>query len=141
MILTSTENQKIKSPTRRLFIFWLPGRVGLRNKDLINSECYKDKPLQKSVIEKGLKDNKAHEVNKLKKHIIHKAIEWKRMLDDGSATSYSEIAQKEELTRARVTQIMNLLKLPWEMQEFLVRLEDPREIRRYSERKLRGIRP
>jgi hypothetical protein len=32
---------------------------------------------------------------------------------------------------------MNLLKLPVEMQDFLLGLDDPREIRRYSERRLR----
>ena len=48
-----------------------------------------------------------------------------------------EIARKEDLTRARVTQIMDLLKLPAEMLVFLLELEDPREIRKFSERKLR----
>ena len=73
-----------------------------------------------------------------KKHIIHKAIEWKNMLDDGSVNSMSEIARKEGFTRARVTQIMNLLKLPAEMQNFLLKLDDPMEIRKFSERKLRN---
>ncbi len=44
----------------------------------------------------------------------------------------------EGLTRARVTQIMNLLKLPAEMQDFLLGLDDAKQIRKYSERKLRG---
>jgi hypothetical protein len=60
------------------------------------------------------------------------------MLDDGSVNSMSEIARAEGLTRARVTQIMNLLKLPAEMQVFLLELEDSKQIRKYSERKLRG---
>jgi len=50
----------------------------------------------------------------------------------------SEIARKEGLTRARVTQIINLLKLPADMQVFLLGLEDAKQIRKYSERKLRG---
>jgi hypothetical protein len=58
------------------------------------------------------------------KHIIHKAVKWKKMLDDGVVVSMSEIARKEDLTRARVTQIMNLLKLPAEMQVFLLELDD-----------------
>ena len=58
------------------------------------------------------------------KHIIHKAVKWKKMLDDGSAESMSEIARIEGLTRARVTQIMNLLKLPAEMQVFLLELKE-----------------
>ena len=73
-----------------------------------------------------------------KKHIIHKAIKWKKMLDDGAVNSMSEISRNEGLTRARVTQIMNLLKLPAEMQVFLLELNDANQIRKYSERKLRG---
>lgn len=60
-----------------------------------------------------------------------------KMLDDGSVNSLSEIARIEGLTRARLTQIMNLLKLPAKMQGFLLELEDPKEVRKYSERKLR----
>ena len=60
------------------------------------------------------------------------------MLDDGAVESMSEIARKEGLTRARVTQIMNLLKLPSEMQVFLLELGDPKQVRKYSEKKLRG---
>ncbi len=74
-------------------------------------------------------------------HIIHKAFLWKKMVDEGLVSSLSELTKKEGLTRARITQIMNLLKLPTEMQEFLAGLDDPKEIRKYSERKLRSIRP
>lgn len=63
------------------------------------------------------------------------------MVDEGLVSSLSELTKKEGLTRARITQIMNLLKLPTEMQEFLAGLDDPKEIRKYSERKLRSIRP
>ena len=87
-----------------------------------------------------MKDNKIHEVNKPQKHIIHKAIEWKRMLDARSVRSYGEIAEKEGLTRARVTQIMNLLKLPPEWRVFLAGLDDLKDIRKYSERRLRNYR-
>jgi ParB-like chromosome segregation protein Spo0J len=75
-----------------------------------------------------------------RKHVIHKAISWQKMLDDGEVESLSELAKKMGLTRARVTQIMNLLKLPAEMWEFLARLDDPKEIRRYSERRLRSMK-
>ncbi len=76
-----------------------------------------------------------------KKHIIHKAIKWEKMLDDGTVESLSQIAKKEGLTRARVTQIMSLLKLPAKFREFLVELNDPKEIRKYSERKIRKVQP
>ena len=60
------------------------------------------------------------------------------MLDDGKVKSFNDIAKKKGLNRARVTQIMNLLKLPAEMQNFLLKLEDPKEMRKFSERKLRN---
>lgn len=63
------------------------------------------------------------------------------MLDEGEVGSLNEIAAKEGVSRARVTQVMNLLKLPEEMRDFLLGLDDPKEIRRYSERKLRSITP
>jgi hypothetical protein len=81
-------------------------------------------------------------VNTPQRHIIHKAIKWKRMLDDGVVGSLREIAVKEGLTRARVTQVMNLIKLPDKTKRFLLGLEDPIEIRNHSERKLRrGFSP
>ena len=61
------------------------------------------------------------------------------MLNDGVVRSLGEIAKNEGLTRARVTQIMNLLKLPDEMRDFLLGLDDPKEIRKYSERRLRSL--
>jgi hypothetical protein len=64
-------------------------------------------------------------------------MKWKKMLDDGTARSMSEIARIEGLTRARVTQIMNLLKLPTEMQVFLLELDNAKQVRKYTERRLR----
>ena len=75
-------------------------------------------------------------INTPDKHIIHKAIEWKTMLDEGIVTSLNEIAKRGRLSRARVTQVMNLLKLLEEVKKLLVRLNDPMEIRKYSERRL-----
>lgn len=60
-----------------------------------------------------------------------------KMLDNGEVGSMSEIARNEGLTRASVTQIINLLKLPAEIKEFLAGLDDPKEICRYSDRRLR----
>ena len=59
------------------------------------------------------------------------------MLEEGLAESLNEIARIENLSRARVTQIMNLLKLPANVKGFLASLQDPMEIQRYSERRLR----
>jgi len=64
-------------------------------------------------------------------------VDWQEMLDEGEVSSLAQIAKFECLTRARVTQIMNLLKLPARLKELLINLQDPVEIRRYSERRLR----
>lgn len=39
---------------------------------------------------------------------------WEKILDDGELESSRELTKKDGLTRARITQIMNLLKLPSE---------------------------
>jgi hypothetical protein len=59
------------------------------------------------------------------------------MIDDESVSSTSEIARKDELIRSRVAQIMNHLKLQADLQEFLLKLDDPKDIRKFSERNLR----
>lgn len=71
------------------------------------------------------------------RHIIHKARKWKKMLEKGDVRSLSDIAKIEGLTPARVTQIMNLLRLPDYYKKFLISLRDPKDIQRYSERRLR----
>jgi hypothetical protein len=92
---------------------------------------------ERIFVKKNRPENKV--VKLPKKHIIHKATKWKKKLNDGSVSSISEIAKKEGLTRARVTQIMNLLKLPIDFQKFLLGLNDPVEILKNSERKLRKL--
>lgn len=116
--------------TKPLLSNWLPGIHDLQTRMTVIPMTYAALIEMKSIpLEKA--------VNIPQKHIIHKAIEWKRMLDEGIVGSMKEIAAKEGLTRARATQVTNLLKLPEEMQELLSRLDDPKEIKRYSERKLR----
>ena len=58
--------------------------------------------------------------------------------DEGEMSSLSQIVNVNGLIKARVTQIMNLLKLPANVKGFLASLQDPMEIRRYSERRLRN---
>ncbi len=101
------------------------------------SISYVQTSLQKSASNEPLEPEKTDMVNK-HQHIIHKAVGWKKILDDGEAGSLSEIAEKHGLTRAKVTQIMNLLKLSPEWKNFLLGLTDPKEIRRYPERRLRN---
>ncbi|GAB4366196.1 MAG: hypothetical protein Kow00128_09410 [Deltaproteobacteria bacterium] len=71
--------------------------------------------------------------------LLRKAIEWRRQLDTGEVRNQAEIARREGITRARVTQVMGLLKLAPEIQEHILSM--PAAIRRpaVTERALRPI--
>lgn len=60
------------------------------------------------------------------------------MLDEGRVKSKAELARKVGIQGSRVTQLLYLTKLPPEVQTFLLKLDNPKEIRRYSERRLRA---
>ena len=49
------------------------------------------------------------------------------------------LARKLGITRARITQIMNLLKLAPDILEYIKNLNNPEEIRGFTEKKLRAI--
>jgi len=51
----------------------------------------------------------------------------------------SRIAAREGVSRARVTQVMNLLQLPGEIQTDLLSPPAPLEIHAFSERSLRAL--
>jgi hypothetical protein len=57
----------------------------------------------------------------------------------GEYASQADLARKKGISRARVTQILNLLKLDAEVQEMVVRLGDPLPLGSLTERKLRRI--
>jgi len=52
--------------------------------------------------------------------LLHKAIEWRRQLDTGEVRNQADIARREGVTRARVTQVLGLLRLAPEIQDQLV---------------------
>jgi hypothetical protein len=43
--------------------------------------------------------------------LLRKAIDWQALLESGTIASQSQIARREGITRARVTQIMCMLRL------------------------------
>ena len=51
----------------------------------------------------------------------------------------SQLAKEQMMTRARMTQIMNLLKLAPEIRDYIKNLEEPDEIKYFTEKKLRSI--
>jgi hypothetical protein len=72
-------------------------------------------------------------------HPFELALGWKKELAEKSALTKARIAAREGLSRARVTQIMNLLALPDSMQSTLVNPPEPLNIYDFSERRLRLI--
>jgi len=49
--------------------------------------------------------------------LLRKAIEWKALLESGEIATQADIACQEGITRARVTQVMGMLRLAPEIQE------------------------
>lgn len=71
--------------------------------------------------------------------LLRKAMEWQKLLDSGDVSSQADIARREGLSRARVTQIMDLLNLTPDIQKYILSM--PEAIRRsvVTERSLRPI--
>ena len=57
------------------------GRNDLRTTDTVISMGYERKVGKKSIIQKKV-------VNQPRKHIIHKALKWKKLLNDGKVKSF-----------------------------------------------------
>jgi len=61
------------------------------------------------------------------------------MIESGKAKNQSELAQLKDISRARVTQILNLLKLDKNIITRIEKIGDPIERRIVSERQLRDL--
>ena len=71
--------------------------------------------------------------------LLRKAIEWQALLESGKVASQAEIASREGVTRARVTQIMGMLKLAPLIQEKIFTSPGTLHSRPVTERMLRPI--
>ncbi|MBI5587043.1 MAG: hypothetical protein HY889_01600 [Deltaproteobacteria bacterium] len=89
--------------------------------------------LPRSVVK--LKPPKTPRVTEL----LRKAMEWKELLDAGEVPTLVEIARREGLSRARITQIMSLLRLAPDIRNYILSM--PRVTKRpvVTERLLRPI--
>ena len=70
---------------------------------------------------------------------LRKAIAWQSLLESGEFTSQGEIATREGITRARVTQIMGMLHLAPEIREKILSMPNTIHRPQISERMLRPI--
>jgi hypothetical protein len=71
--------------------------------------------------------------------LLRKALEWQALLESGEAPNQAAIARREGITRARVTQVMGLLRLAPEIQEHVLSLPDMVRRPAITERALRPI--
>ena len=62
-----------------------------------------------------------------------------RLIDTGEATSQAEAARREGLTRARMTQVMGLLRLAPEIQQHILYMPDMVRRPSITERALRRV--
>jgi hypothetical protein len=70
---------------------------------------------------------------------IYLAKEYKEIIDSGKVKNQVKLARIKGISRARVTQILNLLKLDKSIIEKLKQIGDPMETKLISERKLHKI--
>jgi DNA-binding MarR family transcriptional regulator len=69
--------------------------------------------------------------------MVEVARELDRMLKTGEASTQAELARRLQLTRPRVTQLLNLLRLAKPIQHYLVKTKDAEG--RIRERQLRAL--
>lgn len=70
---------------------------------------------------------------------LRKAIEWQKHLESGRIASQAEIARHEGITRARVTQVMGMLRLAPQIREQILSMPDGVHHSPVTERMLRPI--
>ena len=71
--------------------------------------------------------------------LLRTAMEWQRQLEACEVASQAEIARREGITRARVTQVMGMLRLAPEIQNCILSLPHTDSRPAISERALRSI--
>ena len=71
--------------------------------------------------------------------LLRKAIEWQALLESSEISSQAEIAHREGITRARVTQVMGMLRLAPEIQQHILSIPEMVRGPPVTERMLRPI--
>jgi len=71
--------------------------------------------------------------------LLRKALEWQALIESGQVPSQAAIAREEGITRARVTQVMGLLRLAPEIQQHILSMPDVVCRPAITERALRPI--
>jgi len=83
------------------------------------------------------KVTKVNQIIRIYRNPIYLAKEYKWMIESGKVKNHSELAQLNGLSRARITQILDLLKLNSLIIQELEKLGDPLKLKIITERMLR----
>lgn len=67
------------------------------------------------------------------------AREWEKMRRSGGCASQTALARKVGVSRARVSQMLRLLKLLLSIQQSVIKMGDPLTSRKITERKVRAL--
>ena len=121
--------KKRSDPNRRTILSWLPGLDNCKN--LSGSFRFESKPLKNNIL-----------LNIKKKRPrgpppLHIAKKFQNQIETGSVNK-ADLAHRHGISRARVTQILNLLKLASEIREEILNFPDKKKSF-FTEGKLRKI--
>ena len=67
------------------------------------------------------------------------ALEWRKAIDSGHYGSQADLARKKGISRARVTRVLNLLRLSSRVVGIIMDIGDPLHARIITERQLRRL--
>jgi hypothetical protein len=73
------------------------------------------------------------------RHPICKVLEWQERLNGDKGLTKVQIGEAEGLSKARITQMFSLLRLPEEAQRYLASLTSPALIKSFAIRRLMSI--
>ena len=80
---------------------------------------------------------KTNQISRIYRNPIYLAKEYKKMIDSGEVKTQAELARIKGISRARITQILDLLKLNSLILQELEKLGDPLKSKIITERMLR----
>ena len=125
------ETVRYRGQVPPVVLSWLPGADNCRN----FSERFTFCP---ESLKRRAKRAGSDTPKKQYQHPLLLAYEFQELLEAGVVNNRAEIARHCGLSRARVTQVMSLLQLPDDIQEYVMAL--PTEMQRsYSGRRLQGV--
>ena len=94
------------------------------------------KPIQRKAKPASMTQRAADRLPKITKLLVL-AFQIEQAIDDGRAKDYADVARQLGVTRARITQVTNLLSLSPDIQTMI--LIEPHRVQHVSERRLRPL--